>query len=111
MTRARRGGDLAAIAAAEARVRQAYAEFDRGSDAFIDEMTALNQVRLDNLTSLLDQVGRGCSGPRDTCAPGRQGGGVTPVMADLDPEAEASTIYEPQGDTRCYVKIGKEQAA
>jgi len=58
VTRARRSGDPTAIASAEARARQAYAEFDRGSDAFIDEMTTLNQVRPGNLNELPGQIGR-----------------------------------------------------
>ena len=58
MTRARRRGDPASIAAAEERARQAYAEFDRGSDAFIGEMTALDRVRVSNLSGLLGQIGR-----------------------------------------------------
>jgi hypothetical protein len=58
LTRARKDGSAARIAAAAQRVADADAEWERISDAGIAGMSQISRARLDNLGGLLDQVGR-----------------------------------------------------
>jgi hypothetical protein len=58
LTRARKDGSAAKIAAAAERERQAYAQADATAREAIEEMLALNRARLDAHGELLGQVGR-----------------------------------------------------
>ena len=69
ITRARKDGSAAKIAAAVERERAAYAEFDRISGEVIEEMFEINSARMSALGELNDQMSRAWA--EDAAAPNR----------------------------------------